>query len=199
MKIRLAAPVVGLVVLGLAMSAPGTLAVFTDSSTSSGTVMTAVLDMQVSDEDENFVDDLATVTWDLGSDVIPGEPVGTVINPGLCKSVQMRNVGTRDGSSISVSVVNGGSGSPGIATEIIATRMTFDGFSILGDIDGNADGVPGRSMRDLELQGGVSGLAGLSAGVGTRSFSMCLQFSPDAGNEYQGQSWLGTVGFTLHQ
>jgi len=178
----------------------GTIAPFTDDASASSEISAGTIDLRVSDANEDFTDALVSHTWEL-KNALPGDPP-------VCGDVTLKNFGNRDASSVSISITNSGTGGVAMASEIIATTMTYGaGNDLLPLIDGGLDGHAGKSMRDLELLNGGSGITG-QAGLfaappfgpdGTRAFVMCLQLHPDAPNSLQGQTWLGTVTFTLHQ
>ncbi len=182
--------------LGWAIALPGTIAPFIDVATGTGTLAAGIIDLQVSDANEDFTDNLVTHTWVL-TDALPGDPA-------TCGNVTLKNFGNRAGTSVSISVVNTGSGGPALAREVIITSLSYDGFSILGSVNGAGDGHADQSVRDLELQGGISGLSGLDPPPpfgtdGTKSFHMCLQLHADSPDALQGLTWLGTFSFTLQQ
>lgn len=166
----------------------GTIAAFTDVGTVTGAVAAGTMNLLLSDDDEPFQNDLGTHTWVL-TNALPG-------GPAVCETVQLINQGSVAGSSISVEVVNSGTGGSPMAQEILFQSLSVGLTDYLGFVNEFADGIPGKSVRDLELQGGISGLPGLFANGGnTRSFGACLKFDADAPNNLQGKTWLGT--FTL--
>lgn len=149
-----------------------------------------------SDEDEVFKQHLVTATWEL-TNALPGDPC-------VYGNINLENAGTRRGNSLSITVVNAGTGGAAIAKEIIAESMTYNGQNLLPFVSAAGDGHSGVSMLDLELQGGVPNLSGLNPPPpygtdGTKSFSMCLKLHDDAPEGLAGKTWLGTFTFVLSQ
>ena len=182
-----------LLVLALAVASPArsTFAPFLDTASGVGTIAVGILDLNVSDQDEPFKQNLATHTWVL-TNAYPGDPA-------LCKSIQLKNDGNRDGSSLSVDIDNTGSGGDPMAAEVLFASVLLDATNLLPSI-ANTDGRPGISVLDLENQSGISGLDGLFANGGnSHSFGACLELSAVAPESVMGQTWLGTFTFVLHQ
>ena len=179
------------VTLVFASPARSTFAPFIDTATGVGTLAAGILDLKVSDQDEPFKQNLATHTWVL-TNAFPGDPA-------ICKSIQLKNDGNRDGSLLSVDIDNTGSGGDPMAAEVLFESVLLDATNLLPMI-ADSDGRPGISVLDFENQGGVSGLDGLFANGGnSHSFGGCLKLSSAAPESIMGQTWLGTFSFTLHQ
>lgn len=178
--------------LGVGTLPHGTFASFTDVGTATGAVAAGTLNLLLSDQDEPFTESLGTHTW-LLTNALPG-------GPAVCESVQLINQGNVAGSSFSVQVINTGSGGTAMSQEILFQSLAVGLTDILPLVNEFADGVPGKSVRDLEVQGGIASLPGLFANGGnTRSFGACIKFDADAPNSLQGKNWLGTFTFTLNQ
>jgi hypothetical protein len=88
-----------------------------------------------------------------------------------------------------------------MAAYVEITTLIYDSSNILPQVDASQDGVGGRSLADLELQGGIQGLAGLREDPpdGTNALAICLLFREDAGNDFQGKTLLTDVIFTLRE
>jgi hypothetical protein len=169
----------------------GTYASFSDLASATGNIVGGTINLLLSDQDEPFKDNLETHTWVLTS-ALPADPA-------VCESFQLTNAGTAQSATVNVKIVNTGTGGSAMAQEI-----TFDSFAIgftnlLPLIDGNLDGHPGISVRDLELDAdGFTVPRTLFANQGnSTSIGGCLSFHGDAPNGLQGQTWLGTFHITI--
>lgn len=184
-----------------------TLAPMSDSETSRGnTVAAGTLDLKISDDDEDFGDGVSE-SW-MRLDVRPGDDL-------QCATMALKNVGSLPGATVDLEVSNDIDDPPGpesdtgdgtttgleMAAYVEITALIYDSSNILPQVDAGQDGVDGPSLADLELQGGIQGLAGLheTPPNGTNSLAICLLFRADAGNDFQGKALLTDVIFTLRE
>jgi predicted ribosomally synthesized peptide with SipW-like signal peptide len=184
-----------------------TLAPLSDSETSTGnTVAAGTLDLKLSDKDEDFGDGVSE-SWKR-LNVSPGDDL-------QCATITLKNVGSLPGASTELYASNSIIDPPGpesdtgdgtttgleMAAYVEITSLIYDSGNILPQVDPTRDGVEGRSLADLELQGGIQGLAGLiqSPPNGTNALAICLLFRADAGNDFQGKTLLTDLIFTLRE
>lgn len=186
---------------------------FVDTETSvDNTITTVSLDLQLGDGNEGFGED------PLGDSVLESW-VRLQVKPGddlACASILARNVGSLDGAHMAITVSNEIDDPPGpesdtadgtttgllMAAYVELTSLSWDGAgNLLPVVNPNLDGVPGRSLADIELQGGFSGLPGLlgTPPDGPQALNLCFLFRSDAGNDFQGKTLLTDVIFTLTQ
>lgn len=192
--------------IGLAMSlaGAGSMAYFSDTETSTGnTLQAGTLDLQVQDwADGELWSDGVTKTWML-SDMKPGDWV--------TGSVAFRNIGSIAADHFEITCDYTVNDPPGpesdtqedtppdhMANYMIITEMTYyynassiDLLTLLTDTDG--DGIDLLELRIQEIDGLPP-----PNGTGDERLDMILKFSEDAGNDFQGDTFVLTMIFTLN-
>lgn len=185
---------------------------FVDTETSENNVVStgAGPDLQLSDDDEAFElgpDDGVSASW-VRLNVKPGDDL-------QCATISARNVSPTAGSAMDISMKNTIVDPPGpesdtgdgtttgrdMAAYVELTSLIWNGQNLLPLVDGARDGVPGRSLADIEIQGGFTGLSGLLGNPpdGAKALALCFKFRSDAGNQFQGKTLYTDVIFTLRQ
>ncbi|HXF51207.1 MAG TPA: hypothetical protein VNM43_05965 [Dehalococcoidia bacterium] len=185
---------------------------FVDSETSENNVVStgAGPDLQLSDDDEAFElgpDDGVTGSW-VRLNVKPGDDL-------QCATISARNVSSTTGSAMDIQFVNTIDDPPGpesdtgdgtttglqMAAYVELSSLLWHSQNLLSLVDGALDGVPGKSLADVELGGGFTGLSGLlgTPPDGAKALALCFSFRSDAGNQFQGKTLYTDVIFTLRQ
>lgn len=185
---------------------------FVDTETSADNVVSTMAgpDLQLSDDDEAFdlgPDDGVTGSW-VRLNVAPGDDL-------QCATISARNVSPTTGSATDIQMVNTIVDPPGpesdtgdgttagleMAAYVELSSLTWGSQNLFPLVNGALDGVPGKSLADVQLQGGFTGLGGLLGNPpdGAKALSLCFQFRSDAGNQFQGKTLYTDVIFTLRQ
>ncbi|HWQ27402.1 MAG TPA: hypothetical protein VNN12_00070, partial [Dehalococcoidia bacterium] len=183
---------------------------FVDTETSENNVVSTGVgpDLQLSDSDEAF---------ELGpGDGVTGSWVRLNVKPGddlQCATISARNVSPTTGSAMDIQFVNTIDDPPGpesdtgdgtttglaMAAYVELSSLMWDSQNLLPLVNGGLDSVPGKSLADLQMQGGFTGLSGLlgTPPDGAKALALCFQFRSDAGNQFQGKTLYTDVVFTL--
>lgn len=214
MKKLLLPMLAALLVIGLAGA--GTLAVFSDTETSTANTFTAgTLDLKVSDADEGFGEGVSA-TWVM-SNMTPGV---TTVGP---LSVSLQNSGTLAADHVEISFshsidevtnpvesdTNPASAPADMAEWIEITSMIYNGVDFLAAPAPTLSDVNGNGFIDLDdvtlspntdVGGPLDNLATLNPNnAGTRTLTMALAFDAGATNDIQGDILTTTVTLTLNQ
>ncbi len=181
---------------------------FVDTETSDGNVVSTMAgpDLQLSDGDEDFGNGVSA-SW-VRLNVKPGDDL-------QCATISAKNVSPTTGSAMDITVVNTIDDPPGpesdtedgtttgleMAAYVELSSLMWNSQNLLPLVDGTLDGVPGKSLADVELQGGFTGLSGLlgTPPDGAKALALCFSFRSDAGNDFQGKTLYTDVVFTLRQ
>jgi len=185
------------------------LASFVDSETSAGNVVSTAAgpNLKLSDSDEDFADGV-TGSW-VRLNVKPGDDL-------QCATISAKNVSPTAGSSMDITMKNtiydplGPESDTGdqttlpvdMAKYVELYSLAWNGQNLLPLVDRAADGKPdSKSLADVELQGGFTGLSGLlgTPPDGTKALALCFKFRSDAGNDLQDKTLYTKVVFTLRQ
>ncbi len=196
MKKILGLSIAAILVLGIV--GVGTWALFSDTETSTGNILTAgTLDLKTNDLDG--VSGTFTSTGMKPGDYIPSGGPATI---------GLRNAGSINATSLSISfgyVERDGAASDSdnlsaadFAAGLTITNLTYDNSDLLALInDTNVDGR--KDMRELVAQSAaLQNLPGLTAGQ-TKNFVIRVQFDPAADNTFQNDGIDVTVTFVLNQ
>lgn len=180
----------------------GTIALFTDSESSTGNTFTAGnINLQLKDNDEVWGDGV-TATWHA-TNMSPGDELNFDI-----EQIELRNMGSIPGTTVDITVQNSVIDPPGPNSDteegttdmdkvMEITWMEYEDGSVhnvlshISDVNGNGY----KDLDDLE----AAGVSGLGAMTGTGRFQMHLRFHPDADNDYQGDTLVCDVIFTINQ
>lgn len=183
-----------------------TLAYFSDTETSSGNTMSAgTLDLKIRDGGVNWSDGITTAEWTL-SDMKPGHTA--------YGSVDFKNFGSIYADHMEITCSYTITDPPGpesdteestaadkMAGEMIISNMVYsydtnevDCLPLITDANGNGT----KDLYDLKV-GGVDNLPLRQTGVQFADLNMTLQFSPGAGNDFQGDILDLTMIFVLNQ
>ncbi len=189
------------------------MASFMDMETSAGNSITtrAGPDLQLSDIDEDYgfdpLGDSVLESW-VRLNVEPGDDLA-------CASISAKNAGPATGNTMAIQFANDILDPPGpesdtadgtvsglqMAAYVELSSLTWDGApSLLSSVDPTSDGVPGKSLADVELHGVFSGLPGLlSPPGGAQALNLCFEFRSDVGNDFRGKTRLTDVEFVLSE
>lgn len=181
---------------------------FVDTETSTGNVVSTMAgpDLQLSDDNEDFANGVSA-SW-VRLNVKPGDDL-------QCATISAKNVSPTTGSAMDITVVNTIDDPPGpesdtgdgtttgleMAAYVELSSLMWGSENLLPLVDGSLDGVPGKSLADVQLQTGFTGLFGLlgTPPDGAKALALCFSFRSDAGNQFQGKTLYTDVVFTLRQ
>ena len=184
----------------------GTLAYFTDSETSSGNTFTAgTLDLKIKDGGEWWGDGITTAEWTL-SNMMPGDK--------YYGSIDFRNVGNIYANHMQITAdytiidpvgpesdMQENTPADDMAGNMTITIMEYSYNSNIIDVLPLISDVNGNTVKDLyDLKyGGADDLPLSQTGTQLARLDMTVQFDPNAGNNFQGDTLDLTMIFTLNQ
>ena len=199
---------ISVIVIGLiALTAgAGTYAYFSDTETSTGNTFTAgTMDLKIKDGGEYWTDGITTAEWTLPN-MLPGDST--------YGSVSFKNVGSIYADHMEIGADYTITDPPGPESDtqentpaddmagnmtITVMEYTYDSTKIdclplIANMNGN--GV--KDLYDLKY-GGVDGLPLAQSGEQPAYIDMLVQFNPNAGNNFQGDTLNLTMIFTMNQ